>query len=74
MEALVYEACLFAPAPCRKKFCDPGRRASSHSILAARTRVLRGEFYVRACIVNPRTTEKDVDAAVLEVLASGVRV
>lgn len=31
---------------------------------------LRGKFYLRACIVNHRTTEKDVDAVVPEVLAA----
>ena len=34
---------------------------------------LRGKFYLRACIVNHRTTEKDVDAVVPEVLAAGIR-
>jgi hypothetical protein len=57
----------------RSSAIQDGERRDN-SILAARTRVLRGEFYVRACIVNPRTSEKDVDAAVPEVLASGVQV
>jgi aromatic-L-amino-acid/L-tryptophan decarboxylase len=31
---------------------------------------LRGKFYMRACIVNHRTTETDVDAVIPEVLAA----
>ena len=31
---------------------------------------LRGKFYLRACIVNHRTTEEDVDAVIPEVLAA----
>ena len=31
---------------------------------------LRGKFYLRACLVNHRTTEADVDAVIPEVLAA----
>jgi len=31
---------------------------------------LRGKFYLRACIVNHRTTEADVDEVIPEVLAA----
>jgi hypothetical protein len=35
---------------------------------------IRGRFALRACIVNHRTTEKDIDAVIEEVLAAAKKV